>query len=149
MFGLIGRLLAGRRFECNDGQKVQEERRRRCRRRQGQAGCVGRSRSCFYSWCRRKWRRPQEGPIANGDAAAAISSYQSAILGAGKSSYINEEALSYERAGLFLAQEGEITEARNYLRRAETLYSAWGAHRKVQDVSWLIEEHCHQQLGFY
>ena len=81
--------------------------------------------------------------VANGDAGAAISSYQSAILGAGKSSYINEEALSCERAGLFLAQQGDIEEGRIYLLRAETLCNVWGAHRKVQDVSSLIEEHCH------
>ena len=81
--------------------------------------------------------------VANGDAAAAISSYQSAILVAGKSSHINEEALSCERAGLFFVRQGEIEEGRVYLLRAETLYSAWGAHRKVQDVSSLIEEHCH------
>ena len=80
--------------------------------------------------------------VANGDAATAVSSYQSAILGAGKSSYINEEALSCERAGLFFVQKGEIEEGRCYLRRAETLYNAWGAHRKGQDVSSLIKEHC-------
>ena len=80
--------------------------------------------------------------VANGDVATAISSYQSAILGAGNSCHINEEALSCERAGLFFIQQGEIEEGRIYLLRAETLYNVWGAHRKVQDVSSLIKEHC-------
>jgi hypothetical protein len=80
--------------------------------------------------------------VANGDAATAISSYQSAILGAGNSCHINEEALSCERAGLFFVGRGDIEEGRIYLRRAETLYNVWGAHRKVQDVSSLIKDHC-------
>ena len=80
--------------------------------------------------------------VANGDAATAISSYQSAILGAGNSCHINEEALSCERAGLFFVGRGDIEEGRIYLRRAETLYNVWGAHRKMQDVSSLIKDHC-------
>ena len=80
--------------------------------------------------------------VASGDTATAISSYQSAILGAGKSCHINEEALSCERAGLFFAEKGEREEGRIYLLRAETLYNDWGAHRKAQDVSLLIKERC-------
>lgn len=80
--------------------------------------------------------------VANGDAATAISSYQSAILGAGKSCHINEEALSCERAGLFFVRQGEMEKGKIYLLRAETLYNEWGAHRKAQDVSSLIKEDC-------
>ena len=80
--------------------------------------------------------------VATGDSDTALLSYQSAIIGAKKSGFVNEEALSCERAGLYLAQQGEIEEGRIYLRRAEMLYNMWGAHRKGQDVSSLIREHC-------
>lgn len=80
--------------------------------------------------------------VATGDSDTAISSYQSAIMGAGKSCYINEEALSCERAGIFHASLGDIDEARAYLIRSQSLYKLWGAHRKCRNVSQLIAKYC-------
>lgn len=80
--------------------------------------------------------------VATGDSDAAISLYQSAIMGAGKSCYINEEALSCERAGIFHVFQGDFEEAMVYLRRAETLYNMWGAQRKCRGVSQLIVKYC-------
>ena len=80
--------------------------------------------------------------VSTGDTDTAVSSFQSAIMGARNSCYINEEALSCERAGMFHASQGDIEEARAYLRRAESLYNLWGARRKALDVSQLIVDHC-------
>ena len=79
---------------------------------------------------------------STGDTDTAVSNFQSAIMGARNSCYINEEALSCERAGIFHASQGDIEEARAYLRRAESLYNLWGARRKALDVSQLIVDHC-------
>ena len=76
--------------------------------------------------------------VANGDYDTAISSYQGAITGAGKSSYVNEEALSCERAGLFYFAQGEMEEGKLCLSRAVSLYRAWGARRKALDVLQLM-----------
>ena len=76
--------------------------------------------------------------VANDDYDTAISSYQGAIMGAGKSSYINEEALSCERAGLFYFAQGEMEEGKLCLSRAVSLYRAWGARRKALDVLQLM-----------
>ena len=59
-------------------------------------------------------------------------------MGAGKSCYVNEEALSCERAGIFHVSRGDFEEANVYLRRAETLYNVRGAQRKCRGVSPLI-----------
>jgi len=84
---------------------------------------------------------------STGDADTAASSFQSAIMGARNSCYINEEALSCERAGIFHASQGDIEEARAYLRRAESLYNLWGARRKALDVSQLIVDHCTEKIN--
>jgi predicted ATPase len=80
--------------------------------------------------------------VGTGDIDTAVSSFQSAIMGARNSCYINEEALSCERAGIFHVSRGDMEEGSAYLLRAKTLYSEWGAHRKAQDISLLMEELC-------
>ena len=80
--------------------------------------------------------------VATGDSDTAISSYQSAIMGAGKSCYVNEEALSCERAGIFHVTRGDVEEARAFLIRSQSLYKLWGAHRKALDISQLIVNYC-------
>ena len=80
--------------------------------------------------------------VAKGDFDMAVSSYQSAIIGAGKSCYINEEALGCERAGMFHMTRGDIEEGKAYLNRAHSLYNAWGARRKAIDISQLIVSYC-------
>jgi len=76
--------------------------------------------------------------VANNDYDTAVASYRSAIVGAGKSGYINEEALSCERAGLFYYAQGEVEEGKLYLSRAVSLYKVWGARRKALDVLLLM-----------
>ncbi len=76
--------------------------------------------------------------VANGDYDTAISSYQGAIASAGKTSYVNEEALSCERAGLFYFAQGEMEKGKLCLSRAVSLYRAWGARRKARDVLQLM-----------
>jgi len=76
--------------------------------------------------------------VANGDYDTAISFYQGAIASSGKSSYVNEEALSCERAGLFYFAQGEMEEGKLCLSRAVSLYRAWGARRKALDVLQLM-----------
>jgi histidine kinase len=80
--------------------------------------------------------------VGTGDIDTAVSSFQSAIMGARNSCYVNEEALSCERAGIFHASRGDMEEARVHLRRAQSLYDLWGARRKALDVSQLIVDYC-------
>jgi len=78
--------------------------------------------------------------FSENETEAAASSYESAIRGAKKHCFINEEALACERAGMFHLHNGSMDEARKYLGMAKQLYSDWGAKRKVNDVGALLKE---------
>lgn len=58
--------------------------------------------------------------------------YDAAIVLAQKYGYVNEEALAYERAGMFYDVRGQPQNARLYLRNARYAYLRWGATAKVQ-----------------
>jgi len=60
--------------------------------------------------------------------------YDLAIKGAGNGEFLNEEALSLERAGLYYLSAGQDFIAENYLRKAYQTYKEWGAVAKVEDL---------------
>ncbi len=60
--------------------------------------------------------------------------FDAAIALAQKYGYVNEEALAYERAGMFYLARGQPQNARLYLRNARYAYLRWGAMAKVQTL---------------
>ncbi|MBI5570570.1 MAG: AAA family ATPase [Desulfomonile tiedjei] len=71
---------------------------------------------------------------ALGKDSRAEQCYDQAIEAASKNQYIHEEALATELAGRFHLSRGRIQTARDYIRRARSLYSAWGARAKVRHL---------------
>ncbi|HNT77604.1 MAG TPA: AAA family ATPase [Anaerolineae bacterium] len=69
-----------------------------------------------------------------GDAWQALEFYGRAIRGARKYAYLHEEALAYEREGLFYLTLDREDLARFCLTQARDAYRAWGAARKVSDL---------------
>jgi len=57
-----------------------------------------------------------------------------AIKGAEKGEFLNEEALSLERTGLYYLATGQEFIAENYLRKAYQIYKEWGAAAKMKDL---------------
>lgn len=68
---------------------------------------------------------------AKGESMAALKSFDAAIVTAGRNGFIHEEALGYERAGLFLFKIGDTNGAARYFARAHHLYMEWGALAKA------------------
>lgn len=66
-----------------------------------------------------------------GKESEARKHYDQAIVLAQKYQYLNEEALAYERAGLFYEELGQTKVAQLYLRDAHYAYQRWGALAKV------------------
>ncbi|NBB77545.1 MAG: AAA family ATPase, partial [Bacteroidetes bacterium] len=64
----------------------------------------------------------------------ARKQYDLAIKGAQSGEFLNEEALSLERAGLYYLSTEQEFIAENYLRKAYQAYKEWGAVAKVQDL---------------
>ena len=79
-----------------------------------------------------------ERAFTDGDVEAAATAYDKAIEAAEEHRFINEQALASERAALFYLENGNVGLARRYLERSRDLYEAWGAHRKVDDVDFLL-----------
>jgi predicted ATPase/signal transduction histidine kinase/CheY-like chemotaxis protein/tRNA A-37 threonylcarbamoyl transferase component Bud32 len=71
---------------------------------------------------------------ALGKDGRAERCYEQAIEAASRNQYIHEEALATELAGRFHLSRGRVQSARDYIRRARSLYSAWGARAKVRHL---------------
>ncbi|TVQ04428.1 MAG: GAF domain-containing protein [Balneolaceae bacterium] len=69
-----------------------------------------------------------------GEDEKARKHYDLAIKGAEDGEFLNEEALSFERAGLFYLSAGQDFIAENYLRKAYQTYKEWGAAAKMLDL---------------
>ena len=69
-----------------------------------------------------------------GKEEKARKHYDLAIKGAENGEFLNEEALSLERAGFYYLSEGQDFIAENYLRKAYQTYKEWGAAAKVEDL---------------
>lgn len=78
----------------------------------------------------------------DGDGDTAIVAYDDAILMAGEHSYINEQALTCERAGLFYLERGIMMKGKENLMRAKQLYHTWGAGGNLADLDHLLEQRC-------
>jgi len=63
--------------------------------------------------------------------SSARKLFDSAVESASKSGFINEEALSYERAAIFFSRNGDGPSASRYFARAHALYVHWGATAKA------------------
>ncbi|MEL7002169.1 MAG: ATP-binding protein [Bacteroidota bacterium] len=57
-----------------------------------------------------------------------------AIKGAESGEFLNEEALSLERAAFYYLSVGQDLVAENYLRKAYQTYKEWGAKAKMEDL---------------
>jgi len=69
-----------------------------------------------------------------GQTVVAMEYYDRAIRGANDSSYIQEEALAYERAAEFYLSLGRIEFAVLYMTKAHYGYTNWGAKAKVKQL---------------
>ena len=69
-----------------------------------------------------------------GNEEKARKHFDLAIKGAEKGEFLNEEALSLERAGLYYLVTGQEFIAENYLRKAYQIYKEWGAAAKMKDL---------------
>ncbi|MBW4513558.1 MAG: diguanylate cyclase [Scytonematopsis contorta HA4267-MV1] len=69
-----------------------------------------------------------------GQILAAMKYYDSAIAGAQKNKYIQEEALAYELAAKFYLNLGRQEIAQTYMTKAHYNYICWGAIAKVKDL---------------
>jgi predicted ATPase len=75
-----------------------------------------------------------------GNVETAISAYDLAIQKAEEHKFINEQALAAESAALFYMEQDQLGHARKHLHLSESLYRAWGAQRKTDDVHCLLQE---------
>jgi predicted ATPase len=64
--------------------------------------------------------------------------YCQAIASAAKHGFLNDEALAYERHGMYLFEKGDLNAAADRLASAERLYMKWGAQAKVKHLRELI-----------
>jgi predicted ATPase/signal transduction histidine kinase len=73
------------------------------------------------AWCKGKEER-------------ARKHFDLAIKGAENGEFLNEEALSLERAGLYYLDTGQDFIAENYLRKSYQIYKEWGAAAKMKNL---------------
>ncbi len=64
----------------------------------------------------------------------AQDAFERAIRHAGEHGYLHEEALSYELAGEFYRERGNMSLAAYHLKSAFQVYRDWGANAKMQDL---------------
>eukprot|EP00978_Attheya_sp_CCMP212_P025460 scaffold81937_cov51-Attheya_sp.AAC.1 len=64
--------------------------------------------------------------------------YCEAIASAAENGFLNDEALAYERHGMYLFEKKDFDAAADRLASAEKLYMKWGAQAKVNHLSELI-----------
>lgn len=69
-----------------------------------------------------------------GDDYKAREHFDLAIKGAESGEFLNEEALSLERAALYYLSTGQDLVAENYLRKGYQTYKEWGAKAKMDDL---------------
>ena len=69
-----------------------------------------------------------------GKEEKARKHFDLAIKGAENGEFLNEEALSLERAGLYYLSNGQDFIAENYLRKAYQINKEWGAAAKMKDL---------------
>jgi len=66
-----------------------------------------------------------------GDCDDAVRSFDDSISSASEHGFIQDQALAYERAGIFYAKQGNTDTATHYYNQAHCKYSMWGAKRKA------------------
>lgn len=71
---------------------------------------------------------------SEGNEVKARQHYDQAIKGAENGEFLNEEALSLERTGLYYLSTGQEFIAENYIRKAYQTYKQWGAAAKLKDL---------------
>mgnify|MGYP000937134844 FL=1 len=64
----------------------------------------------------------------------AMDHFDLSITMAKENHYVNEQALAYEKAAMFLISLGNLNRARYYLEEAINCYVIWGAGAKVKDL---------------
>jgi len=66
-----------------------------------------------------------------GTTNKAIDKYESAILLSGRNGFIQDQAISYERASIFYLENRNDSRASNYYGKAHNAYLDWGAKGKA------------------
>jgi len=72
-----------------------------------------------------------------GDHLGAAQAYDASINLAKKHSFLHEQALALERAGIFFLESGDHDEASESFTKAHDCYSQWGAYRKSAHIKKL------------
>jgi len=75
-----------------------------------------------------------EYAFLHGDLVTAAQAYEVSIELAKKRSFVHEQALALERAGVFFLESGEHDVSINYFMRSRDCYTQWGAHRKAAHI---------------
>ena len=85
--------------------------------------------------CQHKYELVEaEKARALGQIVEAMELYDQAIQGAREQSYLQDEALAYERAAEFYLYIGREEIAQLYMKNAYHSYTRWGATAKVKDL---------------
>eukprot|EP00540_Astrosyne_radiata_P003660 CAMPEP_0116845946 /NCGR_PEP_ID=MMETSP0418-20121206/13566_1 /TAXON_ID=1158023 /ORGANISM="Astrosyne radiata, Strain 13vi08-1A" /LENGTH=484 /DNA_ID=CAMNT_0004477147 /DNA_START=135 /DNA_END=1589 /DNA_ORIENTATION=- len=81
--------------------------------------------------------------IVSSSTEKVRKAYRKAVTTAGRSGFIQDEALASERAGLYCFDSGDHYRAKDYISRAYALYRDWGALAKVVQLEkthkWLLD----------
>eukprot|EP00957_Ditylum_brightwellii_P060742 4611847-Ditylum_brightwellii.AAC.1 len=75
-----------------------------------------------------------ESLFFSGDSMNASKYYDAAIKTAGENNFIQDQAIAYERAGVFHSSEGSALIASQYFGQAHVSYLKWGAYCKADHI---------------
>jgi tetratricopeptide (TPR) repeat protein len=92
-----------------------------------------------------------ESAAMRGRKVRALELYQTAIAAAKKSGFVQDEAIAYERLGLFCMRQGDLVMGNEYMACAHQLYGTWGAvikeNQLEEDFSSISEARSTESFG--
>jgi tetratricopeptide (TPR) repeat protein len=89
---------------------------------------------CPQNFQGKVWLVEAELVASAGDMESALAKFKTSIDWARNQELIHEEALAWERAGYALLAMHRRDEAREFLEKASSIYSSWGAQAKVNQL---------------
>lgn len=98
------------------------------------------SNNCPTNFADRAFLVSAERARLEGNEILAQKLYEKAIIAAKKSGFIHNEALAYEIAAKFYAQNEYQTIARSYIQEAYNCYLSWGADAKTKQLLRIYPE---------
>jgi len=75
-----------------------------------------------------------ESSVFLGDNVKAAERYDNAIRTAGEDGFIHNQAIAFERAGMFYLEQGNAAKASHYYGQAHDAYLKWGAKCKADHL---------------